>query len=157
MYGVQKKAVRHEVRSMIKAGAAEDELVNFTFALKDTAHIMEWKHAREFKYQEMMYDIVHRVYEGDSVLYKCWKDTKETVLSQRYTAWFQAALNQNSPLQKSKTHVLCTADKWNNSFPVYVITEHFPVDREWTNSYFINYTSRFGEVHSPPPQFLAFI
>ena len=154
MYGVQKSAVRHEVRTMIKHGAAEDELVHFKFALKDTAHVMEWKHAREFKYLETMYDIVHRAYDGDSVVYKCWKDTKETILSKRYTAWFQAALNQSTPLQKSKTHVLCTADKWNNFNAIVVHTEYYPHSREWINSFVSNYTSRFKEVQGPPPQFL---
>lgn len=157
MYSVQKKAVRHEVRSMIKNGATDSELVHFTFALKDTVHAMEWKHSREFKYRKTMYDIVHREYKGDSVLYKCWKDTKETELSKRYNALFKDAFNKNQPLNKSKTHFFCTADKWNNYQALLPVHEYFPAFKKKQYYFLCLYTSPNAEVNAPPPQFPDFI
>jgi len=75
--------VRHEVERMMTGGISCDQLVVLTFATRENALKVHWKHAKEFEYQGRMYDIVESLAVGDSTRYWCWSDEEETRLNRQ--------------------------------------------------------------------------
>src|SRR5690554_5590213 len=74
---LKKSEVRKSVKHRLMKGIPKDELIQFTFALEDTAKVLNWIHSKEFEYQGEMYDIVTRYYSKDSVKYDLWWDHEE--------------------------------------------------------------------------------
>lgn len=150
----EKAAVRKSVKHRLMEGIPKDELIQFTFALEDTAKVLNWIHSKEFEYQGEMYDIVTRYYSKDSVKYDLWWDHEETELNKKLARLTNGLINQN-PVEQSKTNYIVFVNKS-------MIFEHLAVG---INPPFQNlekirplvanigiYTSRVTEPISPPPQ-----
>lgn len=74
---LQKIKIQHEVDELIQSGIDKKDLTLFTFTEKEISQL-NWKHSKEFEYKGEMYDIVEREKRGNSTLFWCWKDEKET-------------------------------------------------------------------------------
>lgn len=85
--------IRKQVRTEIKAGVSEEDLVLLQFARSDIHSILEWKHSKEFKYKNEMYDIISSKETVDTISYWCWHDSKETDLNKRMTAMISKLLS----------------------------------------------------------------
>jgi hypothetical protein len=57
-----------------------DNEVLLKFSISEIHRAVRWEHAHEFEYQEEMYDIISTEYHGDTVIYRCYHDLKETQL-----------------------------------------------------------------------------
>ena len=77
----QKKLIRKEVKKQIIAGIDKDKLVKLKFSKEEIQNKLKWKHAAEFEFNGEMYDIVDKEESGDSIIYRCWWDNKETELN----------------------------------------------------------------------------
>ena len=101
----EKSTVRRSVKHRLMEGIPKDELVQFTFAKRDTSILLDWKHSKEFEYQGEMYDIVTRYYSEDSVKYDLWWDHEETALNKKLAQLTNNLINQN-PVEQSKTNYI---------------------------------------------------
>ena len=58
------------------AGIDKSELVLFKFSKEETTTKLNWKHAKEFEFNQQMYDVVEKQVSKDSIHYWCWWDFK---------------------------------------------------------------------------------
>ena len=84
--------VRKEVKRNIIAGLDKEDLVLLKFTTKEAENELVWKHSKEFRYKDYMYDIVEKVTIGDTTYYWCWWDYQETFLSKKLQNLLSVAL-----------------------------------------------------------------
>lgn len=99
---IQKKHIRKEVKKQIISGISKRELVLLSFSKEESKKSLSWKHAKEFAYKEVMYDIVESRSTSDSVFYWCWPDHKETRLNIKLKKLALLALNKNQQRSDQK-------------------------------------------------------
>ncbi|PTB91022.1 hypothetical protein C9994_16285, partial [Marivirga lumbricoides] len=87
----QKRAVKHEVKWKMIAGMDKNELVLLKFTSEE-AKVLKWEHAKEFEYQNEMYDVVEQQTIGDTTYYWCWWDHEETALNKQLSLLVVKAL-----------------------------------------------------------------
>jgi len=87
---------RKQVKKLIMAGIEKDELTLLKFSINETKNILEWKHSKEFKYNNNMYDVVYRDTVGDTISYHCWKDDKETEIRFQFDTLLAKKMNDNN-------------------------------------------------------------
>ena len=75
----EQKSIKKEVKHQIIAGVKKTDLHLIKLTASDSAKLY-WKHAKEFKFEGYMYDIVERKHQNDTTYYWCWKDYAETAL-----------------------------------------------------------------------------
>lgn len=92
--------IRKEVTEIIIRGMKE-EWVDLAFSSSEINTKLKWKHSLEFEFEGHMYDIVEQRIEGDTVIYTCYKDDKETRLNQELDKTVARALGQD-PVQKNR-------------------------------------------------------
>lgn len=152
----EKAAIQKTVKRQLMQGIPKDELIQFTFALNDTATVLDWKHGKEFEFQGEMYDIVTRYYSGDSVKYDLWWDHEETELNRKLAQLTNSLINQN-PEEKSKSshlnHVIrtmyCHHDHIVFEFPFQIENHLLP---QFPNEFSL--IKRGNKPISPPPQWV---
>jgi hypothetical protein len=79
IFSIQQKDLQREFKRKIKNGASPEWIITLHFSKAD-AQKLDWKHAKEFRYQNEMYDIVSEKTTKDSVFYKVIWDSKESCL-----------------------------------------------------------------------------
>lgn len=86
VFETARMSVRDEIKSRIKAGIPENELVRHRFRTRDiengTAGI-SWKESSEFMLNGSMFDVVRRFTDGDYTIFECINDTQEEALFAR--------------------------------------------------------------------------
>lgn len=105
-FRIEKSHVRKMVKRQIKAGISKDELIEFKFLKKDTTKNLRWEHEREFEFEDKMYDIVERIYNKDSVTYRCWCDSIETQINTQYNKLLAQALGNNPQKPDNKKQLI---------------------------------------------------
>ena len=73
-----KKQIRREVKRKIIAGIDKNELILLRLSEIESQTKLNWKHSKEFEFNQQMYDIVETEVKGDTIYYWCMRDTKET-------------------------------------------------------------------------------
>ncbi|MFO7613994.1 MAG: hypothetical protein R6W71_05065 [Bacteroidales bacterium] len=143
--------IRKEVTEIIIRGMKE-EWVDLAFSSAEIKTKLKWKHSREFEFEGQMYDIVEQRIEGDTVIYTCYKDDKETRLNQQLDKSVARALGQD-PVQKNRNERIANFFK-NLYQPVSVIwhPELFPNSTLNFGLYSSNYLSLYIAPPSPPPK-----
>ena len=101
----QKKQVKREIKWKIANDLDRDELTQLKFSAKEIKIKLRWKHSKEFEYNGEMYDIVTSESRGDSIIYWCWWDNKETQLNKHLTHLVLQTLNQNDQNQNQNWHI----------------------------------------------------
>ena len=143
--------IRKEVTEIIIRGMKE-EWVDLAFLSSEINTKLKWKHSREFEFEGQMYDIVEQRIEGDTVIYTCYKDDKETRLNQQLDKSVARALGQD-PVQKNRNERIANFFK-NLYQPASVIW----CPELFSNSTFnfelcpMNYLSFYISPPSPPPK-----
>lgn len=77
------KLIKKEVKQQMIAGLDDKELIILKFKISNTKSNLKWKHSKEFEYEGEMYDVVKSIVKGDTILYTCWWDNKETKLNKQ--------------------------------------------------------------------------
>ena len=83
VFKVQQTAIRFEVKQQMKAGVPESDLVVLCIAKvwEETFNDrFEREHNKEFRFDGEMYDIIRSLDEGDTTVYICIHDVKESGL-----------------------------------------------------------------------------
>lgn len=104
IYHFHRYHIKQEVREII-IRAVKEELVDLSFSSSEINTRLKWKHAREFELDGQMYDIVEQRITGDSVIYTCYKDDKETRLNQELDKTVARTLGHD-PVQKNRNERL---------------------------------------------------
>jgi hypothetical protein len=151
---MEKHIVRKSIKHKIIDGIDDDLLVHKSFAKKDTAILLKWKHAKEFSHYGEMYDIVSRTYTKDSVSYALWWDNEETQLNKKL-AQLTNNFIQRKPEDNNKSnyfghvikHFFCDE---NPNFSMIHLEEKTHLG--W--SYLERLTLKHQDLDSPPPKFI---
>ncbi len=83
VFKLQQTAIRYEVKQQIKAGVPASDLVTLHIAKvwEETPNArFEREHSKEFRFDGEMYDIIRSRDEGDTTVYICIHDVKESEL-----------------------------------------------------------------------------
>lgn len=110
-------AIKKEVKSKMIAGIDKKELVFLKFSSKEINTKLNWEDAKEFEFNEQMYDVVYKKTTNDSISMWCWNDNKETNLNK------QLAKVLNSVFQKDSN----SKDKKNKVFKFYQLLYFEPI------------------------------
>lgn len=76
----EKKEAQKEAKWAILNGLEKEKLVSLRFSRDEIKTMLKWKHDKEFRYKDIMYDIVRSEETPDSVFYWCWEDTRESLI-----------------------------------------------------------------------------
>jgi hypothetical protein len=101
LFEFKKSLIRNEVEKKIHSGLSQTETMTLTFSLEDAKTKLNWKRAREIEYNGHMYDILDLTVTGDTVVYSCYMDHKETRLNYQKENLIAKALGHD-PLQKQQ-------------------------------------------------------
>lgn len=143
---------------MIKAGVPEDKLVVFSFpgTIKDKPVAeFKWTKSNEFRYKGEMYDIVREEIAGDSIIYHCIHDVKESGLFNRWESYLDDYLAKNP---NKKSELLTTLQTFNQYYapadtPVLRIFP--PVYRTYSGIYLAPLSEEEPGTPQPPPRKLS--
>jgi hypothetical protein len=82
-----------------------EETILWKFTHTEAATKLRWKHAREFEYQGEMYDIIRSETIGDTMLYWCYHDRKETKLRKDLSVLLKSFVHKDPQHAKQQTHI----------------------------------------------------
>jgi len=74
----RKATVRNEVQRVVESGYSLDDLVLLSFPKDGSAELLRWENEKEFAYRGLMYDLVRSAVIGDSLVFWCKPDHRET-------------------------------------------------------------------------------
>ena len=107
------------------AGMSKERLVRLAFTKGQTDTLLRWEHAKEFEFQNQMYDVLERKNQGDSVIYWCWWDQEETLLNRHLENLAKKAFAGDPQQQKAQDQlfqffksIYCCVPDALKSFPL---------------------------------------
>ena len=112
------KLIKKEVKQQMIAGLDDRELIILKFKISNTKSNLKWKHSKEFEYEGEMYDVVKSIVKGDTILYTCWWDNKETKLNKQL-AHLIGDIIGNNPQNKENQKRLVSFYQINKSNSYY--------------------------------------
>lgn len=149
----QKKQVKRQIKHEIIAGIDKSELVKFTFTKTQIQQNLNWKHSKEFEYNNSMYDIVEADTTNNIITYWCWWDYKETNLNKQLTKLIAQFLGNDQQNKDTKT-------RFAQFLQSLYHTKNIPwkavyKEQNTTNNfaYIVNYTSLHLTPTTPPPNY----
>ena len=98
---IQKEQVRYAVKEQMKHQLPEENFQTLRFSTEEAEQVLEWEHAKEFKYQGAMYDVVEQTATQDSIVFKVWKDDDETAINRQIDAVVTSLFSQPDPAQQA--------------------------------------------------------
>ncbi len=101
----QKKKVKRQVKHQIIAGINKSELVLLIFSKEDLNTKLNWKHSKEFEFNNNMYDIVEADTTNNIVSYWCWWDSEETKLNKQLTKLLAQFLGKDHQNKETKSQL----------------------------------------------------
>jgi len=117
---IQRMEIRKEVKCKIRAGLDKKDLVLFVFSINDSK-TLHWKNPHEFRYRQQMYDVVEKKARGDSVIYWCYWDRKESSIDKLIDDLVAGVLEADTQEQETqkqlitylKTYYITNPFSWN--------------------------------------------
>jgi len=109
VFKLQQHEIRQEIKQQIKAGVPEEELVLFKIPQilgEKPPATFQRIHAREFRYNGKLYDIVREETHGDTTWYYCLPDEKETQLFANLDELVKRDMDQNPARQQQRERIL---------------------------------------------------
>jgi hypothetical protein len=151
---LEKHGVRKSIKHKIIDGIDQDLLVHKSFSKKDTATLLQWKHAKEFSYDGEMYDIVSRTYTKDSVNYALWWDNEETQLNRKLDRLTNNFIEGSSESEnKSNYFGFVVKHFFCNKKPSFSLTKTEELKKPYW-LYLEKKTVKHTNVDLPPPKFI---
>ncbi|QQS35356.1 MAG: hypothetical protein IPM56_14040 [Ignavibacteriales bacterium] len=83
---------KYEVEQQIEDGELKKDLIKLSFQKSDIKNglvNLQWKHSKEFRYNDEMYDIVEEYESSDSIHYICHHDKKEKELEKNLSKHYE--------------------------------------------------------------------
>lgn len=157
LHTVQVGLVRHEMKQRIKAGVPEEDLVvlKITKSEEENPQVFERKHSREFLYKGEMYDVMRSSQVGDTTIYTCIHDVKESRLFARLDRMVLDELNGNENQKKHREMMLGFFQKvyLSSVSPALIF---FPPEIESLFGYSDSYSEKHSLDPVEPPRCMLF-
>ena len=150
----QQKKIKRELKHAIISHTDKSAFVLLEFSKEETETKLNWKHSREFAYNNQMYDIVETINKGDSVFYYCWWDHKETKLNKQLSKLLSYVLGHDSKNQDNKKRV---SQFFKTFFVNQLVNQEFKLinfNQITFKKINLNYKSRYISPPFAPPQFI---
>tara|TARA_Y100001949_G_scaffold51985_1_gene43796 strand:+ start:771 stop:1235 length:465 start_codon:yes stop_codon:yes gene_type:complete len=150
--GIKRVKLRKEVKHQMMIGIPKEKLT-LIISTPETAHLLDWEHAKEFEYEDEMYDVVYSESKGDTIYYWCWEDHKESELNKELSYLFHKSLDQ-SPDEDSNNALTLTFFK--TLYPTYELSYDLSPTVEVIDNLFTESSQNLPvisrSIDSPPPQ-----
>jgi hypothetical protein len=148
----EKGIAKSEMSEYLQAYAKKD--VVDIIVHKDQIHtILEWEHDREFELSGEMYDVISSQIMGDSIIYQCLHDAKETSINKRILSFIRSYLKDEAG---SDASLIVYSDIFKVLHPPIssIVDEHTLMEMR---SVFIGYDDStnpqyFNQPSIPPPR-----
>ncbi len=156
VFKLQQTAIRHEVKQQIKAGVPASDLVVLRIAKvwEETHNArFEREHSKEFRFDGEMYDIISSQDEGDTTVYVCIHDVKESGLFANLDCMIET--EANTPINKKSRQSLeqLIAAKYVQESLVFNVPlqETILIRSDFSNIV----STEQADVNNPPPEVLS--
>ena len=137
-------------------GMGKERLVRLAFTKGQVDTLLRWEHAREFEFQNQMYDVLEQKNQGDSIVYWCWWDQEETLLNRNLDDLANKAFTKDPQKQKAQDQlfqflksIYCSVPDAMDSF-ILVAPDEFSQRLIWGEKN--GYHSWKQRPPSPPPK-----
>ncbi|MDX1940970.1 MAG: hypothetical protein SFU99_10495 [Saprospiraceae bacterium] len=145
--------IRQEIKSHIKSGVPTYELVQVKISKINPPKDFVRIDRREFRLNGGMYDIVNQEEQGDTILYHCILDERETVLYANVEQQIKKEFTHNPSRQQQQKELLQKIPKFfflhtNLCFEGFKCFPEKPMNRQHLLS------GSFLEILSPPPDLI---
>ena len=151
-YG-QLNVAKATAKTILDSKQDDFRYLELKFSQDDAVRLLDWEHAHEFSFKGEMYDVVQVVNLGDSVLYYCYHDIKESKLQKAFQAFLGGYLNNHpygSKQQKQTETFFKSLYLSHGQEPDMAgITFYKP---DTTSLYVPMHSDYFEKPISPPPQ-----
>lgn len=149
----QLSAAKKTAKSILESETENAHILELKFSQDDAARLLDWEHAHEFSYKGEMYDVVRSVDMGDSVLYYCYHDIKESKLQKAFQT-FMGGFLQHQPFQnKQHKHTETFFKSLYFSDILEGDVGSFALSKNIASSLYVAMVSDYsGKPASPPPQ-----
>ncbi|MCZ7555946.1 MAG: hypothetical protein M5R41_06035 [Bacteroidia bacterium] len=107
-FSLLQQQIRHDVRKRIKAGVSEKDLVRLAIPTSlETSPNTRFQriHAKEFRFDGKMYDIVRQERRGDTTYYACIYDDAETALFAGLHRMMQDEMQSNPERRRQQQEI----------------------------------------------------
>jgi len=110
------------MKHKIISGIDRNELVQIKVLQDESGGLIRWEHPDEFEFEGQMYDVVYKQFKGDTSIYWCWWDHKETRLNRELDTLVAGILgNDTQRKEKNKNLVDFIKKLYCESFSYYHI------------------------------------
>ncbi len=96
--------VRHEMKQRIKLGIPEEQrvVIRITQEIENDIEVFKRIHSREFRYKGEMYDVLSSETKGDTTVYTCIHDVRESGLFNDLDRLVNQQVNYNPKEKENK-------------------------------------------------------
>lgn len=143
-----------EVKTMIKNGVKEDDLVQFKFhqsIYKLNTENFKWMKKNEFMLDGNMYDIVRTEFKNDSVTFYCIHDFKESKLFANYHLYFSNFIKNNKEKKDELFTMLQSFSQFYTSANNDIKKSLFEKEEEYTTIITSHLSAGELRIITPPP------
>ena len=149
VYQFRRSVIRSEMKSQIKNGIPDNELVIITIT-KENSHQVDWKEKHEFRYQGKMYDVVRSTIATNGThQYFCITDEQETTLFNHLDELVLRQMKSNKHNRTNKGFYFVGSLVYLehiSKFAIYLSGSEFLF-----HSFSLSYQSPVFEIQLPPP------
>ncbi|MBK7871830.1 MAG: hypothetical protein IPJ74_14695 [Saprospiraceae bacterium] len=114
--------IRQEIKNRIQSGVPTHELVQVKISKTNPPKDFVRIDRREFRLEGRMYDIVSQEEQGDSILYHCIFDERETLLNNNIEAQTKKEFAQSPDRQQQQKELLQKIPKFFSCILIFVLT-----------------------------------
>jgi hypothetical protein len=152
-FNYRKHEIKTKIQTEINSGIIQSEIINLEFTREETLEKLTWLTNREFKYDEMVYQVLKVKYKGEKIIYSCRINYESANLLTDIDKLVDSALGRNSANQKASESL---TNFFNNLYcyssteiisPILVPNLSF----DWFTSERL--ILRYAETTDPPPKF----
>lgn len=144
--------VKDEVKYLLKQSVPQEDLVLISIEQSQNSLLTWTKPNKEFKYQGQMYDVVEKELIGNSILYSCIHDFKESKLFENLDIHIQNYISHH-PEQKNKTkNLLNVMAKLFFFQKNTLVSKTYGLAKKAHSLFIQNYKSIALDLRIPPPK-----
>jgi len=99
LFNWNRSIIRKEIKSIIKNSLPTEDLVIITDIVSKPSGQMRWENKKEFWKDHMLFDVVSKEILGDTIIYKCIRDTQEEKLFAKLHEYVSDTINGKGTFQ----------------------------------------------------------
>ncbi len=103
---LEKLQLKKSIKKQLIHSVDREQLTLLKFTQAQTKTELNWKHSKEFEWENNMYDIVEQEIQGDTVLYWCYFDSEETEINHKISLLLQSNWQNNNNKNKNEKRLL---------------------------------------------------